>query len=52
MTAANHAKDLVNGGVRWQRAVQDGELAFQTLWDVITASSWLDHGSQELIECE
>lgn len=36
-------KYLVNGSIGGQSTVKDGELPFQSLWDVITASSWMDH---------
>ncbi len=48
MSTANHREDLINGMVARQCAVEDVELAFQTLWDVITTSTRLDHGGQEL----
>ncbi len=44
MSTTNHREDLINGMVARQRAVEDVELAFQTLWDVITSSTRLDHG--------
>lgn len=39
---------LVDGGVRGQGAVEDGELPLQSLRDVVAASSGMDHGCQEL----
>ncbi len=44
MTTANHREDLINGVVARQGAVEDVELTFETLWDIITTSSWLNHG--------
>ncbi len=41
-------KDFVNGCVRWQCTVEDVELSLETLWDVITSSSRLDHSSHQL----
>ena len=41
-------KDLVNGRVGGQSAVEDAELALETLRDVITTTARLDHGGQVL----
>ena len=48
VAASNTAKDLVDGGVGGQGAVNDHKLSLQSLGDIITTSSRLDHGSQEL----
>lgn len=48
VSSADDAENLVNGGVRWQRAVVDDKVTFQTLGNVVSASSWVDHGGQEL----
>ena len=44
----NDTKDLVNGGVGWQRTVEDGELSFETWRNVIASSSRMDHSSYQL----
>lgn len=41
-------KYLVYRSIGGQCAVKDGELPFQSLWDVITASSRMNHCCQEL----
>ena len=41
-------KDLVNGAVTRQCTVEYTELPLQSLWNVISASSWMNHGRQEL----
>lgn len=48
MAEANDGEDLVYGGVGWEGAVEDVELSLQPLWNIIPASSWLNHGSQKL----
>ena len=48
MAAANHSEDLIDGGVGGKGAVEDVELAFQTLRNIVSSSSWLNHGRQEL----
>ena len=44
-------KDLINGCIRWQSTIEDAELSLEALWDVVPASSRLDHGSHELDVC-
>lgn len=41
-------KYLINRGIRRQCAVEDGELAFQALWDVIPTSPRVNHSSYKL----
>lgn len=41
-------KDLINGGVGRQSTVEDCELSFQSLWDVVSATTRMNHGSQNL----
>ena len=48
VAAANHSEDLIDGGVGGEGAVEDVELAFQTLRNIVSPSAWLDHGRQEL----
>ena len=48
VSLSDSPKDLVNGVVGRQSAVEDVEMAFQTLWDVITTSARMDHGSHHL----
>ena len=48
MTEAYHTEDLVDGRVGGQRAVENGELTFETLWDVVAAAARLNHGSHKL----
>ena len=45
---ANHAKDLVDGGVRGQRAIEDGELSLEASGDVVAVTRGVDHGCHEL----
>ena len=45
---ANHAKDLVDGGVGGQRAVRDGELSLEASGDVVAATPGVDHCRHEL----
>ena len=40
---ANHAKDLINGGIGRESTVEDSELSFQSSWNVIPASPGMDH---------
>jgi len=49
MAGANDAEDLVDRLVRRKGAVEDGELTFESLRNVIAASAWLYHGRQKLI---
>ena len=48
MALPDLAEDLVDGRVGGQGAVEDVELAFETLRDVITTTARLDHGGQVL----
>ena len=48
MSSADGPEDLVDGIVGRQRAVEDVELALETLGDVVTTTPGLDHGGQEL----
>lgn len=41
-------KYLVNGGIWRKSAIKDGELSLEPLRDVITTSTRLDHGPNEL----
>jgi len=41
-------KDFVNGVVWWQRTVEDTELSFEPLRNVVPAATRVDHGSDEL----
>lgn len=41
-------KYLINRGGRRQCAVEDGELAFQALWDVVPTTSRVNHSSYKL----
>lgn len=41
-------KYLIDGSIGGKGTVKDGELPFQSLWDVISASSWMDHSRQKL----
>ena len=45
---ANDSKDLVNGGVGWQGAVEDSELSLEAGRDVIATSTRMNHGRQKL----
>ena len=48
VTTADDAEDLIDGVVGGQRTVEDGELALESLGDVVTAAAGLDHGGEEL----
>jgi len=48
VAAADDRKDLVDGAVGRQRAVKDGELALESLRDVVPTASRVDHRCQEL----
>ena len=48
VTTANDSKYLVNGGIRREGAVEDGELSLEASRNVVASSSWMDHGSHEL----
>ncbi len=41
-------EDLIYGGVGWQSAVKQTELAFESLRDIIAATSRMDHGSHQI----
>lgn len=45
---ADCSEDLVNGAVGRQGTVEDVELTFQTLWDIVTTPSWMNHGCHHL----
>lgn len=48
ITTSNYTKDLVDGDIRGQSAVKDGELPLESGWDVIAAPSRMDHGCHKL----
>ena len=48
VSRAYDTKDLVNGVVGWESAVEDGELPLETWGDVVAAPSRVDHGSYQL----
>ena len=48
VTISNSLKDLINGGIWRQRAVKDVKLSLQSLWDVISSSSRMNHGAHHL----
>lgn len=41
-------ENLVNGVVGWQSAVEDVEMSFESLWNVVPAPSRVDHGTHHL----
>lgn len=43
-----HTEDLVDGAVGGQCAVKDAELTLESLGNVVTATSGVDHGSHDL----
>ena len=45
VSAANSGEDLVYGGIGGQGTVDDGKVSLQSLWDVIPATTGMDHGS-------
>ena len=48
VSTTDGAKDFVDGSICRQRAVQDGELAFESAWYVVTSTAGLNHGSHKL----
>lgn len=48
VTTGQRVKDFVNGGVGGQSAVKHTELAFESLGDVITTTTGMDHSSHQL----
>ena len=48
VAAAHGAEDLVDGRVTGKGAVEDAEVSFEAFWDVVAASSRVDHGSHQL----
>lgn len=48
MTLFSPTKYLVDGSIGGQGTVKDGELPLQSLWDVVTAPTRMDHGCQKL----
>ena len=48
VSVSNEPKDFVNGRVGREGAVVNGELPFEALRDVISSSTRMDHGGQEL----
>lgn len=41
-------EDLIDGGVRWQSAVEDSEVSLQSLRDVVPSAAGVNHGRQYL----
>ena len=41
-------EDVVDGAVRWQRAIQDEEVPFEPFGNVVAASAWVAHGCEKL----
>lgn len=41
-------EDLIDGGVRWQSAVEDGEVSLESLRDVVPPAAGVNHGRQDL----
>ena len=39
---------FIDGGVRWKCAVDDGEMSFQSLGDVVPATTRVNHGTHHL----
>lgn len=48
MAQANYGEDFVNGRIWRQSTIENSKVSFQTLWNVISASAWVDHCSQKL----
>ncbi len=48
MISETATKDLINGGVGWQSTVEDCKLSLQSLWDVVSPTTRVNHGSQYL----
>lgn len=44
-------KDLINGCIGWQSTVEDSKLPLQSLWDVVSPTTRVDHCSQYLYIC-
>jgi len=48
VSAADGAKDLVDGDARRNRAVEDVELSFESLRNVVTSAARVNHGADHL----
>jgi len=48
VSAADGAEDLVDGSARRNRAVEDVELSLESLRNVVTSASRVDHGADHL----
>ena len=48
VSTTDGAEDLVDGSICRQCAVQDGELAFESAWYVVTSTAGLNHGGHKL----
>ena len=48
VSAADGAKDLVDGSARRNRAVEDVELSLESLRNVVASASRVDHGADHL----
>ena len=48
VSTADSAEDFINGRVGWQSAVEDVEVTFQPLWNVIATATRMDHGAHHL----
>jgi len=48
VSAADGAKDLVDGDAGRYRAVEDVELSLESLWNVVAAAAGVDHGADHL----
>lgn len=47
---ADSEENFVDGRVRWQRAVEDSELALESLRNVVPSAARMDHGTNHLQE--
>ena len=48
MSTTNGLEDLIDGRVRRQRTIQYGELAFQSLGNIVSPTARVNHGGNEL----
>jgi hypothetical protein len=44
MTGSDGTKDFIHGRVRWQRAVKNAEMSFQSLRNIIATSTYHNLG--------
>ena len=48
ISQADCPEDFIDGVVRWETTVEDVEVTFQPLWDIIPTTTRVDHGAHHL----